>query len=178
MSLPQAPESPISPGGWIAANLVIGVDGSTTLGGSSKGLSTSVDRSAFHLLRQQFQAILIGGNTARNEPYSKTPLPLIVLSHRVLEGAVAGNPLAERWDMPLRDALLKARSRYGRVLMEAGPTLLTEALSEKLIDELFLTLSPLSGGDNHFDIERYLHGATKVSHSEIEGTTLACYRFH
>jgi hypothetical protein len=68
----------------VAANLVIGADGSTTRGGSSRGLSFEADRQRFHQLRGEFDVILVGGNTARSEPYSKTPIPLIVLTHGAL----------------------------------------------------------------------------------------------
>ncbi|NDI26033.1 MAG: pyrimidine reductase, partial [Actinobacteria bacterium] len=63
------------------ANLIVGKDGSTTLAGSSIGLSTDEDRRRFHELRSKNDLILIGGNTARREPYKRTPIPLYILTH-------------------------------------------------------------------------------------------------
>ena len=64
----------------VLANLVLGSDGSTTLDGSSKALSSASDRKRFHELRTLASAILIGGNTARTEPYASTPVPLVVVT--------------------------------------------------------------------------------------------------
>ena len=58
------------------ANLIVGKDGSTTKSGSSIGLSTDEDRTRFKALRDKNHLILIGGNTARREPYKRTPIPL------------------------------------------------------------------------------------------------------
>ena len=62
------------------ANLVIGQDGSTTRNGTSKNLSSAEDRKRFHQLRSGVEAIVIGGKTARLEPYAQTPAPLYVIS--------------------------------------------------------------------------------------------------
>ena len=84
----------------VAVNLIVGAKGETTWGGTSAGLSFAADRARFHQLRREFQAILIGGNTAHHEPYAKTPLPLIVLTHRPLPDQVAKNPVAQAWELP------------------------------------------------------------------------------
>jgi riboflavin biosynthesis pyrimidine reductase len=65
--------------GQIIATLVVGSDGSTSKDGSSRGVSSSADRSRFLERRRSVDAILIGGNTARNEPYRKTPVPVVVV---------------------------------------------------------------------------------------------------
>ena len=47
----------------------------------------------------------------------------------------------------LRGALAVLRSRgHARVLSEAGPTMFGSLLADRLVDELFLTLSPLVAG--------------------------------
>ena len=65
----------------VSANLIVGIDGSTTANGSSIGLSNDEDRRRFHQLREKSDLIVIGGNTARREPYKRTPVPLYILTH-------------------------------------------------------------------------------------------------
>jgi len=67
------------------ANLIVGKDGSTTVAGSSTPLSTDEDRRRFHQLRTDADLILIGGNTARREPYKRTPIPLYILTHTMAQ---------------------------------------------------------------------------------------------
>jgi riboflavin biosynthesis pyrimidine reductase len=61
--------------------------------------------------------------------------------------------------------------------MEAGPALLVEAIRKKLIDELFLTRSPITGGENPLEIEDLLQDAALISSEDVEGTLLLQYRF-
>lgn len=147
----------------VAANLVLGADGSTTLGNSSKGLSFPADRLRFHQLRQEFQALLIGGNTARSEPYGKTPIPLIVLSRQPLPERLRANKLAVLWDLPLPEAIARAREVYGDLLLEAGPHLITEALRKGLLTELFVTISPAAPGENQINLEELIVGSQEIS---------------
>ena len=163
-------------GARVAANLVIGSDGSTTLHGSSKALSPISDRQRFHQLRLEFGAILIGGNTARNEPYAKTPIPLIVLTNQPLSGAAALNPAAITWNMPLQDAIPKAISTYGDLLLESGPALLQEAITGGLLTELFLTISPMTGGENLISKDALLTGWDEVARDEVDGVLFLHYR--
>jgi len=158
-----------------AANLVVGSDGSTTLEGSSAGLSTSVDRKRFHELRKGFDAILIGGNTAAHEPYATTPLPLIVLSSKPLSGQAAKNPQAIAWNKPMFDAISDASNIYGRVLIEAGPTILREAITTGLVSDLYLTISPISGGENRIDLTQLTSSFEEISRESIEGTLFLHY---
>ena len=64
----------------ISLSLVLGADGSLTKNGSSRALSSAGDRQRFLALRRECGAIVIGGETARAEPYERTPAPLIILS--------------------------------------------------------------------------------------------------
>lgn len=167
----------MSTGAWrVAANLVVGIGGTTTLNASSAGLSTPADRTHFHRLRGEFGAILIGGNTARNEPYAKTPVPLIVLSHHPLSGPAALNPQAVQWNMPLAAAITQARSLYGNLLIEAGPALLKEAVRNHLLTDLYLTRSPIEGGENPISLEELLDSALELSRREVDGTLFLHYR--
>ena len=163
-------------GSRVAANLVMGVGGTTTRDGSSAGLSTPADRLRFHQLRREFDVILIGGNTARHEPYAKTPVPLIVLTHKPLSGPAALNPEALAWTMPLEGAIAEAKHRYGEVLVEAGPALITEAISRGLLTDLYLTLSPITGGENSISLDELLDLSEEVSRDEVDGTLFLHYR--
>lgn len=162
--------------GAVAANLVLGVDGSTTVAGSSAGLSTPADRTRFHELRQNFDVILVGGNTARHEPYAKTPAPLIVLTTQPLSGPAAHNPQAIAWNKPIKETISEAASRYGRVLIEAGPHFLQEAIATGLVSDLYLTISPIEGGENHVDLHTVIASFEEVSRESIEGTLFLHYR--
>ncbi len=160
----------------VAANIIIGRDGSTVLGGTSAALSFPADRKRFHSLRSEFAAILIGGNTARNEPYSKTPLPLIVITRSWLPTQIQSNPLALSWQMPLREAVEKAIKSYGDLLIEAGPTLIQEGVAGGLIGELFVTVSDSDGGEHPIDIKRLLEEAEEISRELVDGGLFLHYR--
>ncbi len=152
----------------VAANLVVGLDGSTTYNGTSKGLSFPADRLRFHRLRAEFQAILIGSNTAKNEPYGKTPLPLIVLSHHPLPELIKTNERAVLWDLSLPAAITRAKQEYGDLLVEAGPKLIAAAMGWGLLTELFITISPTSPGENQIDLHEFIVGAEEISRETIK----------
>lgn len=160
----------------VVANLVIGADGATTLGGSSTGLSAPADRARFHQLRGEFKAILIGGNTARNEPYAKTPIPLIVLSHLPLTGTVASNPRAIAWNTSLPDAVALALQNYGDLLLEAGPVLLRSAIASDLLTEIFITLSDRLGGENPVELAEFTQSGVEISREPFDGGLFLHYR--
>ena len=162
--------------GRVAANLIIGRDGATTLGGSSAALSFPADRLRFHQLRTEFQAILIGGNTARNEPYSKTPLPLIVLTRHPLPSKIAKNPLAQAWALSLEEAIPQALERFGDLLIEAGPALFEVALESGLLTELFITRSNVLGGERGADLSHLPENWVKVSDESVAGGHFLRYR--
>ena len=152
----------------VAANLVLGADGSTTLGGSSGGLSFPADRVRFHQLLREFKVILIGGNTARHEPYAKTPLPLIVLSHRPHPLLVESNNFAVVWNLPLREAISRATLIYGDLLLEAGPALVSVAVADGLLTELFLSISPKTPAENQISLASLTTAATQISEERVE----------
>ena len=160
----------------VAANLIVGRDGATSLGGSSSGLSFPADRVRFHQLRKEFKAILIGGNTARHEPYATTPLPLIVLSHGPLPARLESNQSAVAWDLPLASAVSRATAEFGDLLFESGPGLLKEAIGKGLIQELFLTISEKVGGEGLIDLLDLTDGAIEISSEVVEGGHFLHYR--
>jgi len=135
----------------VAASLVVGLSGSTTKAHTSAGISNADDRSAFLARRRLVDVIIIGGNTARREPYATTPVALVVLS-RSPENPVATNPLAHIWNCSPAQAIERARIEFGpKILIEAGVGLLTELLAQKLVDELYVTQTQARDGDNALD---------------------------
>jgi riboflavin biosynthesis pyrimidine reductase len=157
----------------VLANLVLGSDGSTSMGGSSKSLSSAEDRRRFHELRAQASVILIGGNTARNEPYAQTPVPLVVITRSgEIPDSVRANPKTHIWDLDPISAVDKALKELGgTVLVEAGMSLIQVLLVANKIDELYLTLSKISGGENVYDLSALTREFTVESSEKIDGET-------
>ena len=93
------------------ANLIVGKDGSTTANNSSIGLSTDEDRARFKQLRSKADLILIGGNTARREPYKKTPVPLFILTHAKVR-LQPKNQLAKQFSMSITELLSEISNNF------------------------------------------------------------------
>ena len=53
----------------LRANFVTSLDGAVEVAGHSRGLSSDEDRAVFALLRQQSDAVMVGGGTLRHENY-------------------------------------------------------------------------------------------------------------
>ncbi len=152
------------------ANLVMGADGSTSIRGSSSALSSKLDRLRFHELRKRASVILIGGNTARNEPYAKTPLPLVILTLKnQIPDEVLANPNLEVWQLDPVEAVAKAQIEFpGNILIEGGINLLVKLLAAELIDELYLTINSQAGGENIYDLNQLTREFT-ITSSEKSG---------
>jgi riboflavin biosynthesis pyrimidine reductase len=157
----------------VLANLVLGSDGSTSLDGTSKSLSSAEDRRRFHELRAQASVILIGGNTARNEPYAQTPVPLVVITRSgEIPDSVRANPNTRIWELDPISAVDKASKEFGEsVLVEAGISLIQELLIANKIDELYLTISAKSGGENVYDLSALTRNFTVESSEKKDGET-------
>jgi riboflavin biosynthesis pyrimidine reductase len=154
----------------VIATLVVGADGSTMKDGSSQGVTSGADRANFLAHRKLADCIIIGGNTARTEPYLHTPVPVIVIS-RGDENPLAANPLAHFWNLSPVAALDRAIATFGpRVHIEAGASLITELISEGRIDQLVLSVTQVVGGEKRVNIESLLQGFTRIDESESEGT--------
>lgn len=143
----------------VSANLIVGIDGSTTANGSSIGLSNDEDRQRFHQLRGKSDLILIGGNTARREPYKRTPIPLYILTHSKVK-LQPKNQLAKQFQLTPKQLLEEVGSKFEssselpiKLLVEAGPKLLLEMISQSLVDHLYLTVSLNKKGENKVDID-------------------------
>ena len=153
-----------------SATLVVGSDGSSTKLGRSSGITSQADREAFLKRRRLADVIIIGGNTARSEPYKKTPVPLVIIS-RSPENPVECNPLAHLWNSTPGDAILRAGKLFGpNILIEGGVRMISELLGEQLIDEFFLSVTSASSGENLIDWKKILDEFSFIQESEIDGT--------
>jgi RibD C-terminal domain len=52
---------------YLALNMVSSLDGRATLAGRTSGLSSELDRTLFHHLRSQADAVMVGAGTLREE---------------------------------------------------------------------------------------------------------------
>ena len=123
----------------VTITLVVGADGSTSKDGNSAGVSSAVDRSAFLSRRRSADCILIGGNTARTEPYHRTPVPVVVISKSLIN-PLADNRLAHCWNLSPEDALDRASRTFGpNIHVEAGVGIIRQLVDAGRVD--FLELS-------------------------------------
>lgn len=155
----------------IVATLVVGMDGSTIKEFGSSGVSSPQDRQEFLQRRREVDCIIIGGNTARHEPYTTTPVPLVVIS-RSLVNPVQGNHLAVLWNCSPDQAVEKAQKLYGQnVLIEGGVSMINELIKHTIIDQLELSVTQVTGGDEKVDWQALLAQFTHCQSREVEGTT-------
>ena len=142
------------------ANLIVGNDGSTTANNSSIGLSTDEDRLRFQQLRSRSDLILIGGNTARREPYKRTPSPLYILTHAKVR-LQPKNQLAKQFSLGIGELFSEISNNFPPIdstspinlLVEAGPILLKQMIELSLIDHLYLTKNLEKNGENKISIQ-------------------------
>jgi riboflavin biosynthesis pyrimidine reductase len=154
----------------IVATLVVGADGSTSLESRSAGISSAADRQVFLQRRREVDCIIVGGNTARHEPYNRTPVPLVVIS-RSLVNPVQGNHLALLWNCSPVEAVKKARTQFGeKILIEGGITMINELIDHGAIDQLELSVTPATGGDDRIDWKALIAQFAHCQSREVEGT--------
>ena len=154
----------------VIATLVVGADGSTTKGGTSQGVTSGADRAQFLEHRRLADCIFIGGNTARTEPYLRTPVPVVVISHQ-LDNPLASNPLAHLWNLSPVAGLVKAIATFGpRIHVEAGATMISELIAAGQIDQLELSITSVTGGEMRVDIEALLGAFGTQEEKVIDGT--------
>jgi riboflavin biosynthesis pyrimidine reductase len=164
------------------ANLIVGADGSTTLNGSSIGLSTDEDRKRFHELRSKNELILIGGNTARREPYKRTPIPLYILTHTKVR-LQPKNHLAKQYALSpahmideLKQSFNPDQSAPINLLVEAGPALLKQMINEALIDNLYLTINLEKSGENQIALTELTKGFQLIKDESIPPCNFQFYK--
>lgn len=154
----------------VTVTLVTGSDGSTSKGGTSAGVSSSADRTAFLARRRAADCILVGGNTARSEPYQRTPVPVVVIS-RSLINPLANNRLAHCWNLSPEKALDRAIQTFGpNVHIEAGANIIHALLEAGRVDALELSITEVVDGDDRVDVERILNFFSQKSEKMLEGT--------
>ena len=154
----------------VFASLVVGTDGSTAKGGNSRGITSGVDRTAFLARRRSADFLLIGGETARVEPYHRTPVP-VVISSRSMINSLADNRLAHWWNLSPSEALAKGIKKFGEnVLVESGPSIIDELLLSKALDGIYLSITSVTGGENPIDIAALLGNFVEIDRKEVEGT--------
>ncbi|HYH87894.1 MAG TPA: dihydrofolate reductase family protein [Solirubrobacteraceae bacterium] len=163
---------PAPAGPHVAAVMVSSLDGRAAVAGSSRPLGGPVDLQLLLALRRRSDALLVGPATVRAEGYGPLPCPAVLVSRtldlpweaglfqapgqRVLvythaqtdpppvAAAVEVVPLVE-----LGAVLADLRGRgLESVLCEGGPRLNRALIADGLLDELFLTLSPLVTADD------------------------------
>ena len=158
----------------IVATIVVGVDGSSTINGSSTEVTSAADRATFLQRRRLVDCIIIGGNTARNEPYSKTPVPLVVVSKQEHPQL----PAAHVWDLDPKDALTRARQEFGvNILIEGGASFISYLLEQNLVDVLELSVTHATSGADVFDYEKFLSLAHSVNKKVVSDTTFYTAEF-
>jgi riboflavin biosynthesis pyrimidine reductase len=158
----------------VSAVMVSSVDGRAAVAGSSRPLGGPADLQLLLALRAASDAVLVGPGTVRAEGYGRLPCPAVLVSRSfdvpweaglfaapglpvvVYTRPASGEPPAVaaavevvRMDEPSLGAVLADLHARGfrRILCEGGPTLIRALLAAGLLDELFLTLSPLVTGD-------------------------------
>lgn len=155
----------------VMASLVVGSDGSTIKGGSSRQITSGADRSQFLTRRRNADFILIGGKTASAEPYLQTPVPVVVVSRSTIN-ILASNQSAHWWNASLAEALRQGREAFGpNVLVEGGANLITELIELRLLDGIYLSVTPESGGEGVIDYQKLLSRFENITQRESDGTT-------
>jgi riboflavin biosynthesis pyrimidine reductase len=154
----------------VTLTLVSGSDGSTSKGGNSAGVSSAADRTSFLARRRAADCILIGGNTARTEPYQRTPVPVVVIS-RSLINPLANNRLAHCWNLTPVKALDRAIKTFGpNVHVEAGASIIDELLSAGRVDALELSITEVLDGEDKVDLAKLLSYFSQQSEKIADGT--------
>ena len=158
----------------VTATIVVGADGCTSIEGTSTHVTSAADRQSFLKRRRLVDCIVIGGNTARNEPYVKTPVPLVVISHH----SHPNLPAAHVWNIDPCDGVIRAAKEFGEnILIEGGSSFISYLLDNNVIDSLELSVTPVIGGTDTFDFPRYLERADSLEEKTIDGTVFYTAQF-
>lgn len=156
------------------ANILLAKNLATSLGGSSRALSPESDRIRFHQIRTLAKAILIGGQSYRNEPYSKLSLPLYISSRTLSEGSSDSQFIFNQEPAWLiKRALLEQGSP---VLIEGGVNFIASLITQSLIDFLYITRVNQDGDGHFFDESQLLKNYERQSIEIIDGASFESWR--
>lgn len=154
----------------VYATLVVGSDGSTSKNGSSREIASGADREEFLARRREVDFILIGGQTARCEPYHRTPVPLVVASRSMIN-SLADNRNAHWWNCAPQEALERGIKKFGsNVLVEAGSSIILELINARVLDGIYLSITPNTGGDEKIDYQALVAHFSEIKIREVEDT--------
>ena len=154
----------------VYATLVIGSDGSTSKNGSSREISSGTDRNEFLARRRDVDFILIGGETARCEPYHRTPVPVVVAS-RSMVNALTDNRHAYWWNCSPLEALHRGVKKFGNnVLVEAGASFIYELIEARALDGIYLSITTSSAGEKRIDYQELIERFSDITIREFEDT--------
>lgn len=154
---------------WVIAKSAITLDGHTTLPKEyGQWISSVESREDVQTLRRQCDAILVGGETVRQDnpmltlrgDYAKDrEQPERIVYTKTSDLPKSAKLFTDEYsdrthvyhDQPLRSVLEDLASRgISSVLLESGGILFSHALEQKLIDEVVLYIAPMiGGGDTH-----------------------------
>ncbi|MBU3692963.1 MAG: hypothetical protein FGM47_05530 [Candidatus Nanopelagicaceae bacterium] len=135
----------------VLANILVGSNRATSSAGRSAPLRTPEDGIRFHQVRALAKAIIIGGNTLRNEPYKKAPLPVFVASSRLTPIQDEKHFVA---NLSPKELIALALEKVGApVLIEGGINFLHPLIEDRVIDALLITRTPISGDADFWDDE-------------------------
>ena len=158
----------------VMANILLARNLATSLGGSSRALSPESDRIRFHQIRTLAKAILIGGQSYRNEPYSKLSLPLYISSRTLSEGASDSQFIFNQEPAWLiKRALLEQGCP---VLIEGGVNFISSLITQSLIDLLYITRVNKDGDGHFFDESNLLKNYERQSIESIDGASFESWR--
>jgi len=158
----------------VMANILLARNLATSLGGSSRALSPKSDRIRFHQIRTLAKAILIGGQSYRNEPYSKLSLPLYISSRTLSEGASDSQFIFNQEPAWLiKRALLEQGCP---VLIEGGVNFISSLITQSLIDLLYITRVNQDGDGHFFDESQLLKNYERRSIETIDGASFESWR--
>jgi riboflavin biosynthesis pyrimidine reductase len=158
----------------VMANILLARNLATSLGGSSRALSPESDRIRFHQIRTLAKAILIGGQSYRNEPYSKLSLPLYISSRTLSEGGSNSQFIFNQEPAWLiKRALLEQGCP---VLIEGGVNFISSLITQSLIDLLYITRVNQDGDGHFFDESQLLKNYERQSIEIIDGASFESWK--
>jgi dihydrofolate reductase len=164
----------------LIASFLVGANGATSLAGKSSPLSTASDRERFLKRHRSAGAFIIGKKSAAIEDYSRSQVPIFVLS-RKSELLTFSHPLMQQVTVnrgDLAEITRRIDQRItGDVVVEAGASLLTALIEAGAIELLELTISPLQGDGDFVELDQLLRHFECSEILKADGTRLLQGRY-